>query len=155
MSHSTLSADDLATCAQVRAACACGALRRAARLITQRYDHAIAPSGLKITQLPILVGLAAHGPVPLTPLAEALALDRTTLTRNLKVLEEREFVTMRPDESDARVRLAAITDEGAAALSLALARWKEVHGAVLEEFGEPRLKSLYGELSFLTEAAAG
>ncbi|MDX6689696.1 MAG: hypothetical protein QOG15_1153 [Solirubrobacteraceae bacterium] len=155
MAHATLDADDLATCAQVRAACACGALRRAARLITQRYDHAIAASGLKITQLPILVGLGAHGPVPLTPLANVLALDRTTLTRNLKVLEERGFVTVRPHESDARVRLAAITDEGAAALSDALARWRAVHGAVLEEFGESRLMSLYGELSLLTEAAAG
>jgi DNA-binding MarR family transcriptional regulator len=155
MAHATLSGADLATCAQVRAACACGAIRRAARLITQRYDHVIAPSGLKITQLPIMVGLGAHGPVPLTPLADVLALDRTTLTRNLKVLEERGFVTLRPDPSDARVRLAAITDDGAAALSEALTRWRDVHGAVLEEFGEPRLRSLYGELSYLTEAAAG
>ncbi|MGH2918952.1 MAG: MarR family winged helix-turn-helix transcriptional regulator [Solirubrobacteraceae bacterium] len=152
---SKLSADDLDTCAQVRAACACGTLRRAARLITQRYDHAIAPSGVKVTQLPLLVALGAHGPVPLTPLAEVLALDRTTLTRNLKVLEERGFATLRPDEYDARVRLAAITDDGAHALSRALALWKDVHGAVVEEFGEPRLRSLYGELSTLTEVSAG
>ncbi len=150
-----LSAADLEACAQVRAACACEALRRAARLITQRYDHAIAPSGIKVTQLPILVALGAHGPVPLTPLAEVLALERTTLTRNLKVLEERGFATLRPDESDARVRLAAITDEGAQALSQALALWKDVHGAVLEQFSEARLHELYGELSVLTEVAAG
>lgn len=149
-----LSAEDLEACAQVRASCACAALRRAARLITQRYENAIAPSGIKATQLPILVALGAHGPVPLTPLAEVLALERTTLTRNLRVLQEEGLATVRPDESDARVRLAEITDEGAQALSQALAMWKDVQGAVLEQFGAPRLNALYGELSSLTEAAA-
>lgn len=150
-----LSPEDLEACAQVRASCACAALRRAARHMTQRYEAAIAPSGIKATQLPILVAIGAHGPLPLTPLAEILGLERTTLTRNLKVLEDRGFATLGPDASDARVRLAELTDEGAQALSRALAMWKEVQGAVLEEFGAPRLHALYGELSSLTEAVAG
>lgn len=148
-----LTAEALATCAEMRSTCAAQALRRASRLITQRYDQALAPSGLKVTQLPILVALGAHGPIPLTPLAGALALDRTTLTRNLRILEQRGFVTMAADESDARVRLAAITDEGALALVEALGLWKEIHAAVVDEFGEPRLHALYGELSLLTDAA--
>ncbi len=155
MTKVKLSAEDLQACAQVRATCACSALRRASRLITQRYEEAIAPSGIKATQLPILVALGAHGPVPLTPLAEVLGLDRTTLTRNLKVLEDRGLAAVGPDPSDARVRLAEIADEGARVLSQALALWKGVHGEVREEFGERRLKSLYGELSELTEVAAG
>jgi len=148
-----LSAETLATCAQMRGTCAAQALRRASRLITQSYDKALAPSGLKVTQLPILVALGAHGPIPLTPLAGALALDRTTLTRNLRILEQRGVVTMAQDDGDARVRLAGITDAGAQALVDALELWKGVHAAVVEEIGEPRLHALYGELSLLTDAA--
>jgi len=137
----------------MRSTCAAQALRRASRLITQRYDQALAPSGVKVTQLPILVALGMHGPIALTPMAGALALDRTTLTRNLRILEQRGFVTMAADDGDARVRLAAITDLGAQALVDALELWKEIHGAVVEEIGEPRLHALYSELSLLTEAA--
>jgi DNA-binding MarR family transcriptional regulator len=64
--------------------CACNQLRRATRGITALYESALAPSGLKVTQLPILVGLGSTGDLSVSSPADALALDRTTLTRNLK-----------------------------------------------------------------------
>ncbi len=147
-----LSARELELCTRVRSLCACGQLRRAAREITQHYDAAIAPSGLTVTQLPILVALGSKGDLPITILAEALALERTTLTRNLKILAVRGLVQIVEQEDDARVRLASITAEGARVLGEALTRWERVHTELEDEFGPPRLQHLSGELVALREA---
>lgn len=134
--------------------CACNQLRRASRAITQLYDGAMAASGLKVTQLPILVGLGAAGELSISTLADVLALDRTTLTRNLKVLEERRLVSTRESADDARVRIASLTPEGSRALSGALVRWGEIQSSVEERFGRERLRALYDELDALGDAIA-
>jgi DNA-binding MarR family transcriptional regulator len=139
-----------AACAEVRADCACEGVRRAAREMTQRYERALAPSGIKATQFPILVALGQGEPIPITPLAAELALDRTTLTRNLRILEGRGLVTIASAPHDARVRLARITDEGLRVLAHALELWRGAQTAVTEEFGGPRLRALFGELAELT-----
>ena len=150
-----LSPDELrATCAAVRADCACNGLRQAAREITQRYERALAPSGVKATQLPILVALAAGEPIPLTPLAEGLALDRTTLTRNLRILEGRGLLTVAGVREDGRMRMVSITDEGLRVLAHALELWRAAQGDVVEAFGAARLRALLGDLSDLTNAGA-
>lgn len=147
-----LTHQELDACSEVRAMCACNQLRRATRGITQLYDAALAPSGLKVTQLPILVGLGSAGDLPVTTLADALALDRTTLTRNLRVLESRGLVRTSESEQDARVRMVSLTLEGSRVLSGALPRWEEMHRAVEERFGRERLIALYDELAALGEA---
>lgn len=147
-----LTAQELDVCFQVRATCACNQLRRATRGITQLYDVALAASGLKVTQLPILVGLASAGDLSVSTLADALTLDRTTLTRNLKVLEARGLVRTSESEDDARVRMVSLTLEGSRVLSGALVRWEEIHRAVEERFGGERLRLLYAELAALGEA---
>jgi DNA-binding MarR family transcriptional regulator len=150
MAH--LAAHEMALCHEVRAMCACNPLRRAARTMTRLYDAAMAPTGLKVTQLPILVGLGSDGELPITALADALGLDRTTLTRNLKVLEDRGLVSVAPADQDARVRLVSLTDAGACALAGALASWKDVQETVQAQFGEQRLRALYGDLDELAAA---
>ena len=147
-----LTPQELDACSEVRAMCACNQLRRATRGITQLYDAALAPSRLKVTQLPILVGLGSAGDLPVTTLADALALDRTTLTRNLKVLESRGLVRTSESEQDARVRMVSLTLEGSRVLSGALVRWEEMHREVEERFGRERLVALYDELAALGEA---
>ena len=144
-----LTAPEMQLCQDVRAMCACNQLRRAARTMTRLYDAAIAPTGLKATQLPILVGLGSAGELPVTALADALALDRTTLTRNLKVLEKRALVSVVEDDGDARVRLVSLTAEGEGVLSGALASWKGMQESVEAQFGGDRLRALYGELDAL------
>jgi DNA-binding MarR family transcriptional regulator len=144
-----------AACVAVRAECACNGLRQAAREITQRYERALAPSGIKATQFPILVALSAGEPLPLTPLADGLALDRTTLTRNLRILEGRGLVTVGGVQHDGRMRMVSITDEGLRVLAHALELWRAEQGDVVEAFGETRLRGLLGELSDLTHAGAG
>jgi DNA-binding MarR family transcriptional regulator len=150
-----LTTDELDLCSQVRAMCACNQLRRATRGVTQLYESALAPSGLKVTQLPILVGLGHVGDLSVSTLADALALDRTTLTRNLKVLEARGLVRTSESSDDARVRMVALTLEGAEVLSSALLRWEEMQHVVEERFGRDRLTALYRELDALGAAVSG
>jgi DNA-binding MarR family transcriptional regulator len=151
---SYLTAAELDICAQVRAMCACNQLRCASRGITQLYEGALASSGLKVTQLPILVALGVAGDLSVSTLADALALDRTTLTRNLKVLDERGLVRTRDSEDDARVRMVSLTLQGSDVLSRALRRWEEIQTVVEERFGRERLTALYAELDALGEAVA-
>jgi DNA-binding MarR family transcriptional regulator len=143
-----------AACAAVRTDCACDGVRRAAREITQRYERALAPSGIKATQFPILVALGEGEPIPIVPLAEALALDRTTLTRNLRILEGRGLATVSAAPHDARMRLASITGEGLRVLARALELWRAEQRDVVAAFGQARLRELFGDLSELTHAGA-
>jgi DNA-binding MarR family transcriptional regulator len=113
---SDLSARELELCAKVSTLCVCNQLRRTAREITQRYDDALAESGVAVTQLPILVALGSKGDLPMTILAGKLSLDRTTLTRNLRILEIRGLVQIVAHEEDARVHLASLTSAGARVL---------------------------------------
>ena len=149
-----LTAEQLGQCAQVRTMCASNQLRRASRGMTHAYDAAMGDSGLKVTQLPILVALGSAGDLPVTALAGALGLDRTTLTRNLRVLEARGLVCTVAHPDDARVRLVSLTPEGSDVLAGALARWADAQARVEERFGAERLRALYDELAALSDAVS-
>jgi DNA-binding MarR family transcriptional regulator len=146
--------DELEVCWEVRRMCACDQLRRVTRGVTQIYDNAVLPSGLRITQLAIFVGLSTEGDMPLTLLAEGLGLDRTTLTRNLKVLEDRGLIRTYEHADDARVRMVSMTLEGSRMLSDALDRWAKVQEFVEERFGRERLEALESELSAFSKAVS-
>ena len=148
-----LSARELELCTKVSASCACNQLRRASRELTQHYDAALARSGLAVTQLPILVTLGSKGELPITILADVLSLNRTTLTRNLKILEARGLVQIVAHEDDARVHLASMTSEGARVLGTALELWERVQARIEREFDPTRLMNLSSELVALREAA--
>jgi DNA-binding MarR family transcriptional regulator len=147
-----LTTEELEVCWEVRRTCACDQLRRVTRGVTQIYDNAVLASGLRITQLAIFVGLSTEGDVPLTVLAEGLGLDRTTLTRNLKVLEDRGLIRTYEHADDARVRMVSMTLEGSRMLTEALRLWTEVQGFVEERFGRERLVALESELSAFSKA---
>ena len=147
-----LTAHELELCEQARMMCACNQLRRASRTITQHYDTVLAAHGLKVTQLPILIALGLGGDLPVTSLADLLALDRTTLTRNLKVLARRGLVQYPDHNGDARVRLVGLSLEGSRVLSQTLEQWTAVQTDVETRFDFERLRVLYGELRALTEA---
>src|SRR4249919_2845813 len=92
----------------VSPACTCGRLRRAARALTQLYDDAMAPAGLRVTQFSLLRTLARRGSTRITELAAAVLLDRTALSRNLDPLAARGLVAIVPGR-DARTREVEIT----------------------------------------------
>jgi DNA-binding MarR family transcriptional regulator len=146
-----LSPADAVICEEVRTWCACNKVRRAARAVTRRYEVGLAPSHVKATQLPILVGLSTAGRISIAPLAEILGVDRTTLTRNLRVLERDGLVTMVAKGSDGR-RAAELSDLGVRTLAAALPAWRETQAAIEREFGASRLQALFTELSALADA---
>lgn len=90
--------------------CTCARLRRLTRRMTALYDRELAPTGLRLTQYSLLATLrreAWDGGVPVTDLASAMDMDRTTLTRNLRPLLEQGLVQLGADPEDARVRRAS------------------------------------------------
>lgn len=129
-----------------RLACACTRVRRLDRALTQLYDDALAPSGLRVTQYALLSKLAALGPVPLTRIADELAVERTTLTRNLAPLQRDGLVRVAPGP-DRRTRLADLTDLGRAALEQARPCWHEAQGRLAAGLGRHRLDALLAELA--------
>lgn len=139
------------------AACACGRLRRAARALTQRYDDAMAPSGLHVTQFSLLRTLARQGPMRITALAAATLLDRTALSRNLDPLVGRGLVAVVPGD-DARTREASLTRAGANAIRAAEPYWKRAQAEVAKHLGAARLDTLIAtlaEIEALHPAVAG
>src|SRR4051812_22208923 len=96
-------------------ACNCYSLRRATRLVTQLYDHVLAPLGLRATQLSLLREIERRGPIALNPLAEAMVMDRTTLGHNLRPLQARGLVRLVAGK-DRRSRHVSLTGKGRAVL---------------------------------------
>ena len=143
---------DLATA--VSPACACGRLRRATRALTQLYDDAMTPAGLRVTQFSLLRTLARDGTSRISDLAERLLLDRTALSRNLDPLVERGFVEIARGD-DARTREATISSKGAAALRRATPYWERAQKDVAARLGREKLDALIdvlGELETLHPA---
>ncbi len=136
------------------AACTCASLRRAARAVTQVYDEALRPSGLKATQFSLLATLARRGDQPLTRLAEALVMDRTTLTRNLKPLVGKGWVGVAQD-GDQRVRRIALTHAGQEALERALPLWRDAQSRLVGRLGAKRWSGLLDDLKITVDAVRG
>ena len=91
--------------------CACFSLRKAARAVTQLYDDALKPARVLATQLPLLATSARLERATVTKLAEAMVMDRTTLTRNLRPLERDGLLRTEPG-ADRRVREVSLTKKG-------------------------------------------
>src|SRR5262245_37665393 len=102
--------------------CRCFAARREARRITQAFDAALKPSGLRVTQFTLLTVLILAGPQTVGRLAGMLAADRTTLTRNLALMEKRGLVGAGPG-GDRRSRVVSISPAGLRAARSALPLW--------------------------------
>lgn len=132
----------------VRDACLCLHAQRAARALARRFDIALKPAGLSSGQFSLLMSLNRPKPASLGSVAALLAMDRTTVTANLKPLQRRNLVEMRQDETDRRLRLLSLTPAGHAALRKALPIWIELHGAIEADLPDPsRLRAEFGLLS--------
>lgn len=137
--------------AQFRA-CACFNVRKAARLVTQQYDEMLQGTGLRATQLSMLVVIAIKGPITMSELAEVLVMDQTTLTRNLTPLEKQGLVQRVPG-TDRRTRRVSVTPKGLDAVVTALPLWKRAQAKILRTFGEPRFERFLGDLRVFQQTA--
>jgi DNA-binding MarR family transcriptional regulator len=120
----------------VRDTCLCLHVQRAARALARRFDNAMKPIGLTNGQFSLMMSLNRPQPAPMGQVATLLAMDRTTLTAALKVLERRGLVETTVDPKDRRGRLLRLTDDGMSMLSAALPIWKRVHAEIDAELGE-------------------
>ncbi len=127
--------------------CICSNVRRASRAITKFYDNAMGPSGLKITQFAMLRNIAISGALNASELAQILNLDRTTLVRNLKSLQEQRLIENAASE-DSRMRPIAVTPKGRKALESALPYWEKAQTTISSKLG---LKNLEQFVSLLME----
>ncbi len=128
--------------------CAHANLRQATRVISQHYDAALRPSGIKATQFTLLAVLAGRGETPLTKLAELLVMDRTTLSRNVQPLVKKGWLSI-GREDDERVKLISLTDAGHALVEQATPRWREAQQSVMSSMGEAKLPGLISDLNTL------
>lgn len=119
--------------------CTCGSLRKASRRVSQFYDTALAPLGIKSTQYSILSEVARgriEGPVTMRELATLMVMDRSTLGHNLKPLERDDLVTLRASRDDRRKRYVELTQKGRSTLQKARSLWRHAEGRFEEIFGK-------------------
>jgi DNA-binding MarR family transcriptional regulator len=114
--------------------CLCFKARKAARVVTRFYDRHFAGTKVEPTQFNILVAIRLSQPVPLARLAGHLGLDRTTFTRNLRLMRRNGFVEVQRGE-DARQRLLSLSSAGERALREAVPHWQRAQQAAVSALG--------------------
>lgn len=123
------------TTLHVRDTCLCLHVQRAARALARRFDVAMKPIGLNNGQFSLMMSLNRPVPATMKSVCDLLAMDRTTLTAALKILERRGLVKSEVDPKDRRGKLLTLTDAGMAMLTAALPIWVRVHGEIDMELG--------------------
>lgn len=114
----------------LRGNCLCLYLRRAARAVARHFDEAFRPLNLTNGQFSLMMSINRPEPPTIGAVSEVLAMDRTTLTANLKPLERRGLVTVSVDETDRRSRRIALAPAGQALLEAAIPIWRQTHDDV-------------------------
>ena len=120
---------------QVRDTCLCLHVQRAARALARRFDDELRPIGLTNGQFSLLMSLNRAGPASMGSVSALLAMDRTTLTANLKPLERRGLLRVAVDPDDRRSRQLTLTAKGRALLAEAVPVWKRTHAAIERQLG--------------------
>ena len=133
--------------------CVCSTLRMVTRVVTQLYDDCLRPSGLRVTQFSILAAVARLGEASLRQLEDELAIDQTTLTRSLTLLE-RNGVLERASHPDGRIKAMRLTSKGRRALEVAWPLWAQAQGKVLRELGTKAWTDTQRRLTYLFQVAA-
>src|SRR5215813_9351327 len=137
---------------EILANCACHRVRTAARAVTRAYDDALRPTGLRATQLSVLVAIAADDALSITALAKLMGMDRSTLTRNLRPLETEGLIKV-GHEGWRRSRMLEITAKGRARLRDALPLWEKAQKALQKKLGDRSWDLIRKNLDDLIRAA--
>ena len=121
--------------------CMCASFRRASRAVTQMYDEALRPLGLRATQFTILQALVLAGEVSQGELAQILAMDSTTLTRTLRIMGREGWIAERRGK-DRRERLLRLAKAGRYQFDRALPSWEKTQAQLGRQLGEKRWHAL-------------
>ena len=122
--------------------CLCATFRRTARALSQVYDEAVRPLGLKTTQFTILQSLSLAGEVSQGQLGEILALDSTTLTRTLAIMGRRGWIARRRGEDGREWRLT-LSKAGRKEFERVSPTWDRVQERLHKQLGDQRWKELF------------
>jgi DNA-binding MarR family transcriptional regulator len=121
--------------------CLCASFRRASRALTQLYDEALRPLGLRATQFTILQVLSRSGEVPQGVLGQILAIDSTTLTRTLRIMDREGWIAERRGQ-DRRERLLRLAKAGRDQFNRALPAWQKAQAQLQRQLGNRRWHDL-------------
>jgi DNA-binding MarR family transcriptional regulator len=135
---------------EVRDACLCLHLQQAARAVGRRFDGVLRPFRLTNGQFSLLMSLNRPEPPTIGSVSALLAMDRTTLTANLKPLVRRGLAAIVVDEADKRSRRLVLTPAGRDLLGAAVPAWREMQAAIEEIVGTPGADRLRGDLRALS-----
>jgi DNA-binding MarR family transcriptional regulator len=135
---------------EVRNACLCLHLQQAARAVARRFDAALRPLGLTNGQFSLLMSLNRPEPPTIGSISALLAMDRTTLTANLKPLVRRNLAAIVVDEADKRSRRLMLTPAGRDLLATAVPVWRETHAMIEDAMGQPGADRLRDDLRALS-----
>jgi len=134
--------------------CLCANLRRASRTVTQLYEDALRPLGLRATQFTILQALSLAGEVNQSLLGQILAMDSTTLTRTLDIMKRRGWIVQLRGE-DRREWRIGLSQHGRDQLKRALPRWRSVQRHVHSQLGDELWDNLFNVTGQVTRALMG
>lgn len=134
----------------VRDNCLCFATQRAARALARRFDEAFRPLGLTSWQFSLLMSLNRPQPPSMGQIASFMAMDRTTLTANLKPLQRRGLVMIKVDPADRRGRLLKLTAAGRKLLAAAVPLWEATRREAERPLTEAQLRAFLGSLAALS-----
>jgi DNA-binding MarR family transcriptional regulator len=137
--------------------CMCASFRRASRALTQLYDEALRPLGLRATQFTILQALSLAGEVSQGELGQILAMDSTTLTRTLRIMGREGWIAERRGE-DRRERLLRLAKAGRDEFNRALPSWEKAQAQLGRQLGDKRwhaLMKLTNEVTTLVTTQGG
>lgn len=132
--------------------CACTALRKASRAVTRLYDEMMDETGMSIVQFSILRNMARHDALPLMQLADRLVMDRTTLYRALKPIEQRGWIAL--SDGEGRAKLARLTKDGRQALKDATKAWQAAQARLLGRVGAQDWAGIEASLARLVAIAS-
>jgi DNA-binding MarR family transcriptional regulator len=132
--------------------CASFNFRRAARAVTSLYDRAFEPFGIRSTQFSILVGIAKTQPTSISALSDLLVIDRTTLTRSLRLLKNQGLLSV-SDPSTKRQRFLTLTSKGERTLATSLPAWRKAQDRFVQSLGPDYWTNFRNELEKLAHIA--
>ena len=145
---------DRKKCLDIARGCACFHLRRTARLVTQAFDQKLKASGLKVTQFSLLMAAFLMPEAKLGKMAKVMGMDRTTLSRNLQLLQVKGLVALEPGE-DRREHMVVLTDLGKDTLEQAIPFWEEAQEQVTKDLGDQDWAQVHAMLREMASKSGG
>jgi len=145
-----MSANKKTDISEIGASCVANNFRKTYRQILKYYDDIISESGLHGTQFPVMLAISRSQPVSVSNLAKIMDVDRTTISRSIKLLEKEGFIFF-SHSSDSRVKNIALTAEGLKAFEHAVPLWQKAQNSILEKIGEDEWGNMLRGFEKLTE----